>query len=100
MLPVISGLFVLPLLISGLVLILPKNLSRILVITTGLILTAASLFLFFSVDKPYRFRVPEYTNQIVAGADILLLVFFAWIAIKRKSALVGLMTALQLGASV
>lgn len=100
MVPFISSLFILPVLVSGLVLILPKNLSKILVITTALILTAVSLFLFISIDQPLYFSVPEYTNEVVVGADLLLLLFFGWVAIKRKSALVGLLTVLQLGSSV
>jgi ech hydrogenase subunit A len=100
MFPFVSSLFVLPLFVSGLVLILPKNLSKVLVISTAFILTVLSLFLFVSIDKPYYFSVPEYTNEIVTGADILLLLFFGWIAIKRKSFLVGLMTVLQLGSVI
>ncbi len=100
MVPIISSLFLLPVLVSGLVLILPKSLSKVLVIIAALILTAVSLFLFVSINQPLYFSVPEYTNEIVIGADLLLLLFFGWIAIKRKSALVGLLTVLQLGASV
>jgi hypothetical protein len=33
-------------------------------------------------------------------ADIVLLVFFAWIAVRKKSLLVGAMSVLQLGALV
>lgn len=97
MFALVSSLFVLPILVSGLVLILPKNLSRVLVISTAIILTVLSLFVFVSIDGPYYFSVPEYTNAIVVGADILLLLFFGWISIKRGSLLVGIMTALQLG---
>jgi ech hydrogenase subunit A len=100
MVSLISSLFILPVLVSGLVLILPKNLSKVLVITTALILTAVSLYCFISIDQPLFFSAPEYTNEIVVGADLLLLLFFAGVAIKRKSALVGLLTVLQLGASV
>jgi ech hydrogenase subunit A len=100
MVPFICSLFILPVIVSGLVLILPKNLSKVLVITTALILTAVSLYCFISIDQPLFFSAPEYTNEIVVGADLLLLLFFAGVAIKRKSALVGLLTVLQLGASV
>jgi ech hydrogenase subunit A len=100
MIPFISSLFILPVIVSGLVLILPKNLSRVLVIATAFILTAVSVYLFVSIDQPLYFSVPAYTNQIVVGTDFLLLLFFAWVAIKRKSILVGLMTVLQLGASI
>lgn len=96
----ISSLFLLPVIVSGLVLILPKKLSRVLVIATAVILTALSLYLFLSIDQPYRFSAPEYLNKVVIGADFLLLLFFGWVAIKRKSLLVGVMTVLQLGASI
>jgi ech hydrogenase subunit A len=96
----ISSLFILPVIVSGLVLILPKNLSRVLVVATAFILTAISLYLFVSINQPYKFSVPGYFNQLVVGADFLLLLFFAWVAIKRKSLLVGVMTLLQLGASL
>lgn len=100
MVPFISSLFLLPVIVSGLVLILPKNLSRVLVIATAVILSALSLYLFISIDQPLKFSAPEYFNQVVVAADFLLLLFFAWVAIKRKSLLVGLMTLLQLGASI
>lgn len=100
MYPLISSLFVLPLIVSGLVLILPKLFSKIVVIFTAFILSAISLYLFISINQPYHFGVPGYVNQLVAGGDILLLLFFAWVAIRRKSLLVGLMTVLQLGASL
>jgi len=97
MYPLISSLFILPVIVSGLILILPKLLSRILVIATAFVLSAISLYLFISIKEPYHFGVPQYMNQVVAGADILLLLFFGWIAIRRKTVLVGLVTLLQLG---
>ena len=100
MYPLISSLFILPLIVSGLILILPKFLSRILVIATAFILSAISVYLFVAIDQPYHFGVPQYVNKGVAAADLLLLLFFAWIAIRRKSVLVGLLTILQLGASL
>jgi len=97
MYPLISSLFILPVVVSGLVLILPKLLSRILVISTAFILSTISLYLFISIDQPYHFSVPEHMNHLVADADIILLFFFGGIAIRRKNLLVGLMTILQLG---
>ncbi len=98
MLPLISSLFILPVVVSGLILVLPKFLARILVITTAFILSAVSVYLYISAGQPLHFAVPFYINHIAAAADLLLLLFFAWIAIRRKSALVGVMTILQLGA--
>jgi len=100
MVSLISSLFLLPVIVSGLVLILPKNLSRVLVVATAVILTALSLYLFISIEQPFKFSAPEYLNQVVVVADFLLLALFAWVAIRRKSLLVGLMTLLQAGASI
>ena len=97
MLPLVSSLFILPVVVSGLILVLPKFLARILVIATAFILSAVSVYLYISAGQPWHLTVPFYTNHIVAAADILLLLFFAWIAVRRKSLLVGLMTILQLG---
>ncbi len=91
------SLFILPVIVSGLVLILPKLLTRILVITTAFVLSGISLYLFISIKEPYHFGVPHYMNEVVAAADIILLLYFGWIATRRKSWLVGLMTILQLG---
>lgn len=96
--PLISSLFILPALVSGLVLILPKQATRLLVIATAFILSAVSVYLYLSVDQPYYFGVPHYVDRVVMGADILLLLFFGWVAVHRKSILVGLMTLLQMGA--
>lgn len=96
----VSSLFVLPVVVSGLVLIIPKMVSRILVITTAFILTATSLYLFVSFDHPYAFRFPRFTDEIIMGADLLLLLYFAGIAIRKRNILVGLMTVLQLGVSL
>ncbi|MFI5187525.1 MAG: proton-conducting transporter membrane subunit [Chitinophagales bacterium] len=100
MYPLISSLFILPVVVSGLVLILPKLLSRIVTIVTAFVLSAISLYLFISINQPYHFGVLFYMNHLIAAADILLLLFFAWVAIRRKSVLVGLLTILQLGASL
>jgi len=100
MYPLLSSLFVLPLLVSGLLLILPKLLSRILVIATAVILSSSSVYLFISLDEPFRLHVPAYIDQLVTGADVLLLLFFVFVAVRRKSSLVGLLAALQLIASL
>lgn len=100
MYPLISSLFILPVIVSGVVLILPKSLTRILTIATAFILSAVSLYLFITIRQPLHFSAPFYMNHLVAAADLLLLLFFAWIAIRRKSILVGLMTLLQSGALV
>lgn len=93
----ITLLFVVPVLISLLLLIVPRSLTKPLVITAALLLSAVSVYLFINTKNVYYFGVPAYVNTIVAAADILLLVFFGWIAIKRRSWIVGLMSLLQLG---
>lgn len=93
----ITLLFVAPVLISLLLLVVPKSLAKPLVITTALLLSAISVYLFINTEGVYYFGVPAYVNDIVAVADIILLIFFGWIAIKRRSWIVGLMSMLQLG---
>ncbi len=93
-------LFIVPVIVSGLLLILPKSLSRILIIASSCFLSAIALYLFISINEPYYFGVPHFVNEAVAGADILLLLYFGWVAINKKSWLVGMMTILQLGALV
>ncbi|HEX6913726.1 MAG TPA: proton-conducting transporter membrane subunit [Chitinophagaceae bacterium] len=96
----ISSLFLLPVVVSGMLLLLPKRWAKFLVIITAFILAAISVFLFVVIGNPVVFKTPEYVNQAVSVADILLVLCFAGVAIKRKSLLVGLLSALQLAASV
>lgn len=93
----ITSLFVVPVLISLLLLFVPRSLAKPLVITAALFLSAISVYLFINAEGVYYFGVPAYVNDIVAVADIMLLVFFGWIAIKRRSWIVGLISLLQLG---
>lgn len=93
----ITLLFVVPVIISLLLLAVPKSLAKPLVITTALFISAISIYLFLNTEGVYYFGVPGYVNDIVAIADIILLIFFGWIAIKRRSWVVGLMSLLQLG---
>jgi len=100
MYPLIISLFIVPVIISGLVVIFPKSISRLLIIAASFLLSGLSLYLFITINEPYRFSIPHTMNEVVAGADILLLFYFGFVAIIRKSWLVGLMTALQLGALI
>ena len=95
MYPFILSLFIVPVIVSGLLLILPKSISRILIIVTSFILSGIALYLFITINDPYHFAVPHYINKAVAFADIILLLYFGWVAIRRKSWLVGLLTILQ-----
>jgi ech hydrogenase subunit A len=91
-----SGLYFLPLLIGGILLIAPAAFSRIIVIVSSLVLSALAFYVFLNVNEPLYFSVPHYVNEIVAGADILMLLYFGWVAIQRKSWLVGVMSIVQL----
>ena len=88
----VLSLFALPVIASLLLLILPKTLGRIVTILSVVTLSAISVYLFISFDKPFSIILPGYSDKVVMIADILLLVYFAFIAIKRKSILVGLLT--------
>jgi ech hydrogenase subunit A len=94
------SLYLLPVLVSILLLITPKELAKIVVITAGLALTALSVLVYLLLDQPYSVSLPHTLNQWVAGADVLLLLFFGWVAIRRRSLLVGLLSVVQLGGSV
>ena len=93
----IISLFIIPIIVSGLVLILPKIFSRILIIATSIILSGISLYLLITIKEPFHFGVPHYMNEFVSVTDILLLLYFGSVAIRKKSWLVGLLTILQLG---
>ena len=88
MYPLITSLFLVPVIVSGLLLILPKSVARILVITSSLVLAALSLYVFINLDGVLYFGVPHYVNDLVAVADIVLLVYFGWIALRRRNWLV------------
>ena len=90
-------LFIVPFIISGLLLIAPKPLGRILTIGSAIGLSAISIYLFLTVHEPISFAVSHVVNQVVAGADILLLLYFGFVAIKRKSILVGILSIVQFG---
>jgi ech hydrogenase subunit A len=93
----IISLFIIPIIVSGLILIMPGKFSRILIIVTSIILSAISLDLFLTINQPLHFGIPHYMNEVVTVADILLLLFFGSVAIRKKSLLVGLLTIMQLG---
>ncbi|MBS1654143.1 MAG: hydrogenase [Bacteroidetes bacterium] len=97
MLSILASLYVVPLFISGVLLFSPKIVSRILVIIASVFLSAVSVYLYIQVTDSLHFAIPAYFNEVVATADILLLLYFGWVAIRKKSLLVGLMTILQLG---
>ena len=93
----LAGLFFLPLAVSILLLILPKQMARILVFAAAIGLSAISITAYLNISESHFITLPAYVNQVVVGLDILLLLFFGWVAIKRKSLLVGILATLQLG---
>ena len=92
----LTGLYVLPVLVGGILLIAPAALARIVVILSSILLSVLALFVYFNVHEAVYFNVPHYVNQLVAGADILMLLYFGWVAIRRKSMLVGILSIIQL----
>ena len=96
MIPVIFSLFIIPVIAGSLIMFLPWKKTKSIVITTALLLSAISVYLFINFDQPYYFSVPQYLNKVVAGIDILLLVYFGWVAIRLKNWKVGLLSMIQL----
>lgn len=94
----IFSLFLIPIIVSILVLILPKSLTRVLVLATGLVISAIAVYVFATFDAPLKIELTPLINEVVVGLDVLLLLYFGWVAIKRKSVLVGIMSVLQLAA--
>ena len=98
--PFIAGLFLLPLAISAILLVAPKSLAKPLVIIAALLLSTLSIYTWFNTGETVFITLPAIANQVVAGVDILLLIFFGWVAIRQKSIPVGILSLLQLGALV
>ena len=96
MLPVIISLFLIPVISGCLLLVLPWKLSKPLVVFSTLLISAASVYLFIRQHVPIELPVPGYIDKVVAVADILLLVFFGWIAFRMKSAITVVLSLVQL----
>ncbi|HMO33001.1 MAG TPA: proton-conducting transporter membrane subunit [Lacibacter sp.] len=90
------SLFLLPVAVSGLLLLVPRALVRTTVVTAGVALAALAATTAFLFEAPVQLTVPPYVDQLVAGADLLLLLFFGWVAIRHRNVLVGLLAVLQL----
>lgn len=93
----IESLLFLPFLVSALILILPRSISNSLVVAASIILSSLSVIIFIKTGGAIYFGLPHYVNDIVVIADLLLLLYFGWTAIKKRSWLVGLMSVLQFG---
>jgi ech hydrogenase subunit A len=92
----LAGLFFLPIAVSIILLVLPKQFAKILVLIAAFTLSAFSVAAYVNISDSHFIAVPAYVNQIVAGLDILLLLFFGWVAIRKKSILVGVLSIVQL----
>ncbi len=100
MYPFIIALFTGPVIVSGLLFILPKSISRILIITAAVVFSSISVYLITLTDQTLQIAVPAFMHQAVVIADLALLLFFGWIAYRRKSLLVAIMTSLQLAGTI
>lgn len=92
----LTGLYLLPVLVGGILLIAPAALARIIVILSSILLSVLAVIIYFNVTEPVYFTVPHYVNELVAGADILMLLYFGWVALQRRSMVVGLLSIVQL----
>ena len=98
MAPIIVSLFVLPVVISLLLLFLPKPVARVLTILSTLILSGISLYLFYySGDQPIQFSVPKVIDKIVLIADFVLLAYVIVQGFLQRNILVWGLAALQAG---
>jgi ech hydrogenase subunit A len=92
----LAGLYLLPLVISILLLLVPKGFAKWIVVLSAIALSSFSIGAFLTIQDQHFITLPPYANQWVAGLDILLILFFGWVAIRRKSPLIGILSLLQL----
>lgn len=93
----LSGLYILPLVMGVIILIAPSAFSRLLVIFSAIVLSVLAILVHTGLQAPVYIGLPHSVNQVVAGADILMLVYFLWLALQKRSMLVGILSVLQLG---
>ncbi|MBK7098478.1 MAG: hypothetical protein IPH58_09135 [Sphingobacteriales bacterium] len=94
----IGSLFVIPAIVSFLLLFIPKKAARLLTILTAFVLSFISLYLFgISGNQPISFSVPHYVNKIVIVADFLLLAYIIVQGFLQRSILVWVLAAIQAG---
>lgn len=94
------SLFYAPLIVSIFILFSSKKLIQILTISTAIILSLISIYLYINVTEPISIEVPSLINFLVIGLDFALLLFFGYVAIRYKSILVGIFSILQIIALV
>ncbi len=94
----IGSLFVIPAIVSFLLLFTPKKAARLLTILTAFVLSFISLYLFgTSGNDPITFSVPVYVDKIVIIADFILLTYIIIQGFLQRSILVWALAAIQAG---
>ncbi|HSK14040.1 MAG TPA: proton-conducting transporter membrane subunit [Phnomibacter sp.] len=68
-----------------------------LVVLAAMVLSALSIFAWLRISGQHLISTHPVTGTLVAGLDIILLLFFGWVAIRQKSLLVGILSLVQLG---
>lgn len=96
--PYFTSLYLIPLIVSILILVLPRIASRVLIIATAIFLSGLSIYLNITHTGTTYITWPRYVNDLVAGADVVLAFYFLWIGIRRRHVLVWLASVVQLGA--
>lgn len=98
MVPIIVSLFIIPVVVSLLLLFLPKAVARVLTILATLVLSGISLYLYYSWgDQPLQFAVPAIVDKIVLIADFALLAYVIGQGLLQRNILVWALAALQAG---
>lgn len=98
MAPIIVSLFILPVVVSLLLLFLPKAAAKVLTILATLTLSGISLYLYYSRgDQPIQFAVPAIVDKIVLIADFALLAYVIAQGFLQKNILVWGLASLQAG---
>ena len=98
MTPIIVSLFILPVIVSALLLVLPKSVAKICTILATLVLSGISVYLYYAAaDEAIQFAVPPVVDKIVIAADFLLLAYVIIQGFLQRSVLVWGLAALQAG---
>ncbi len=95
---IVVSLFVIPAIVSLVILIFPRVLVRITTILAAVVLSALSLYLYiYGGDGVLRFSAPTYMDTIVLVADFMLLAYILVQGIKQRNILVWSLALVQGG---
>jgi len=93
---IIVSLFVLPVIVSLLLLFLPKAVARVVTILATLVLSGISLYLYYYAgDQPIQFSVPAVVDKVVLIADFALLAYILAQGFLQRNVWVGVLAVLQ-----